>query len=386
MHIAQRVAKVPPYLFATTKKTIAQMVANGIDVIDLDIGNPDLPAPPHVVEAVGRASRDPVTHRYPPYQGLPALREAICAYYGRRFGVRLDPATQVVLLNGSKEGIVHLSQAVLDPGDVALLPDPGYLSYSAAAIMSEAQVFYVPLRADQGWQPDWAAIPMDVARRARLLWLNYPNNPTAAIASERTFEEAVAFAREYDVLICHDAPYTEICFDGYVAPSFLQTPGALEVGVEFNSFSKTYHMAGFRLGYVVGHADAVSLLAKVLTNTDTGIFMGVQYAGLAALEGDQSWMAGRNAIYARRRDLVVDAVNGMGLRAERPQASLYVWAAVPEGYTSGSFCQRMLEEAHVSLAPGVAYGPHGEGYVRLSLTNSDERLAEAMDRMRRVLV
>ncbi|MBU1879018.1 MAG: aminotransferase class I/II-fold pyridoxal phosphate-dependent enzyme, partial [Chloroflexi bacterium] len=310
---------------------------------------------------------------------------AICAYYQRRFGVSLDPATQLVLLNGSKEGIVHISQAVLDPGDVALLPDPGYLTYGTATVMSEAEIFFVPLRADRGWQPDWAAIPSDVARRARLIWLNYPNNPTAAIVGEHTFAEAVAFAREYDVLICHDAPYTELCFDGYVAPSFLQTPGALEVGVELNSFSKTYHMAGFRLGYMVGNADAVGLLAKVLTNTDTGIFMGVQYAGLAALEGDQSWMPERNAIYARRRDVVVDAVNGMGLRAERPLASLYVWARLPEGYTSGSFCQLMLEEAHVSLAPGVAYGPHGEGYVRFSLTNSDERVAEAMDRMRRVL-
>jgi len=386
MHIAQRMAKVPPYLFATTKKTIAQMTANGIDVIDLDIGNPDLPAPAHVVEALARAGQDPATHRYPPYLGLPALRQAICAYYQRRFGVDLDPATQVVLLGGSKGGIVHLCQAVLDPGDVALLPDPGYLTYGAAAAMSEAQVFYVPLRAERGWQPDFAAIPADVARRARLLWLNYPNNPTAAVVREHTFAEAVAFAREYDVLICHDAPYTEICFDGYVAPSFLQTPGAMEVGVEFNSFSKTYHMAGFRLGYMVGNADAVDLLARILTNTDTGIFTAVQYAGLAALEGDQSWMSERNAVYARRRDLVVDAVNGMGLQAERPLASLYVWAHVPEGYTCGSFCQRMLEEAHVSLAPGVAYGPHGEGYVRFSLTNSEERLAEAMERMRRVLV
>jgi len=386
VHIAQRMAKVPPYLFATTKKTIAQMTANGIDVIDLDIGNPDLPAPAHVVEALARAGQDPTTHRYPPYLGLPALRQAICAYYQRRFGVDLDPATQVVLLGGSKGGIVHLCQAVLDPGDVALLPDPGYLTYGAAAAMSEAQVFHVPLRAERGWQPDFAAIPADVARRARLLWLNYPNNPTAAVVREHTFAEAVAFAREYDVLICHDAPYTEICFDGYIAPSFLQTPGAMEVGVEFNSFSKTYHMAGFRLGYMVGNADAVDLLARILTNTDTGIFTAVQYAGLAALEGDQSWMSERNAVYARRRDLVVDAVNGMGLQAERPLASLYVWAHVPEGYTSGSFCQRMLEEAHVSLAPGVAYGPHGEGYVRFSLTNSEERLAEAMERMRRVLV
>jgi LL-diaminopimelate aminotransferase len=385
MHIAQRVAKVPPYLFATTKKTIAQMAARGIDVIDLDLGNPDLPAPAHVVEALARAGRDPANHRYPPYQGLPALREAICAYYQRRFGVRLDPATQVVLLNGSKEGIVHLSQAMLDPGDVALLPDPGYLTYGVSTVMSEAEIFYVPLRADRGWQPDFAAIPADVARRARLIWLNYPNNPTAAIVGENTFAEAVTFAREYGVLICHDAPYTEICYDGYVAPSYLQTPGALEVGVEFNSFSKTYHMAGFRLGYVVGNTDAVGLLARVLTNTDTGVFMGVQHAGLAALTGDQSWMPARNAIYARRRDMVVDAVSRMGLHTERPQASLYVWATVPEGYTSGSFCQRMLEEVHVSLAPGVAYGPSGEGYVRFSLTNSDERLAEAMERMRRVL-
>jgi len=385
MHIAQRVAQVPPYLFAATKQTIARMRANGIDVIDLGIGNPDLPAPPHVVEALARAAQDPVTHRYPPYYGLPELREAICAYYQRRFGVSLDPATQVMLLNGSKEGIILLSQAVLDPGDVALLPDPGYLSYGTAAVVSEAQVFSVPLRADRDWQPDLAAIPSDVARRARLLWLNYPNNPTAAVVGEHTFAEAVAFAREYDVLICHDAPYTELCYDGCVAPSFLQTPGALEVGVEFNSFSKTYHMAGFRLGYVVGNADTVGLLAKVKTNTDTGIFLGVQYAGLAALEGDQSWMAERNAVYARRRDIVVDAVNGMGLRAARPRGSLYVWARVPEGHTSGDFCQRMLEEAHVSLAPGVAYGSCGEGYVRISLTSADERLVEAMDRLRRAL-
>jgi len=385
MHIAQRVAQVPPYLFAATKKTIAQMQASGIDVIDLDIGNPDLPAPPHVVEALARAGRDPATHRYPPYYGLPALREAICAYYRRRFGVNLDPATQVVLLNGSKEGIVHLCQAMLDPGDVALLPDPGYLTYGAAAVMSEAEVCYVPLRADKGWQPDLAAVPADVARRARLLWLNYPNNPTAAVVGEDTFAEAVSFAREYDVLVCHDAPYTELCYDGYVAPSFLQTPGALEVGVEFNSFSKTYHMAGFRLGYVVGNADVVGVLAKVLTNTDTGIFLGVQYAGLAALEGDQSWMPERNAIYARRRDIVVDALNDMGLRAARPRGSLYVWAQVSEGDTSGDFCQRALREAHVSLAPGAAYGSCGEGYVRVSLTNADERLGEAIDRLRRLL-
>jgi len=381
MKPANRIVNLPPYPFARLGRRIAEFKAQGMDVIRLDIGSPDLPPPQPIINALCRSAHDPHHHGYAGYYGIPALRQAMAAYYQRRFGVTLDPDNEVVPLIGSKEGIVNIALAYLDPGDVALVPDPGYAPYTMGAYLASGRVETFPLLAERNYLPDLDAIPADLADRAKLIWLNYPNNPTGATATLEFFAEVVAFAREHDLLICHDAPYCDLTYDGYVAPSILQVEGAREVAIEFNSLSKMYNMAGWRVGMAVGNQQALEGLARVKTNIDSGIFRAIQDAAVEALTGDQSWLPERNAIYQERRDIILAGLAAVGIHARKPEASLYVWAPVPEGYTSDDFATRLLEEKGVSVAPGTVFGAHGEGYMRISLGAATERIREAMERL-----
>jgi LL-diaminopimelate aminotransferase len=384
LRCAQRIAALPPYLFAEVDRRIAEKRAQGYDVISLGIGDPDLPTPEHIVRALEEAARVPANHRYPDYYGLRELRVAIADWYRDRFGVVLDPDTEVLPLIGSKEGIAHLPTAWVDPGDLVLVPDPGYPVYSIGTWLANGEVYWLPLRAENGFLPDLRAIPREVAQRARVLWLNYPNNPTAAVASLDFFQEVVDFAWEHGILVCHDNAYSEVAYDGYRAPSFLEVEGAREVGLEFHSLSKTYNMTGWRIGMVVGNRTAIEALGRVKTNVDSGVFQAVQYAAIAALRGDQSWLAARNQHYQRRRDAVLATLRRLGIEAPAPRASLYVWGPVPAGMKSVEFCLRLLDEAAVWITPGVGFGPAGEGYFRISLTTPDDRLEEALARLERV--
>ncbi len=384
MRIADRIANLPPYIFAEVEKSLSTLKAQGVDVINLGIGSPDLAPPDWVINSLHRSALDPKKHGYAGYYGLPVLRQAVAGYYQRRFGVELDPAREIVILIGSKEGIFNVALAFIDPGDVALVPDPGYPTYSLGVIMAGGQPVPVPLRPERGFLPDLAAIPRDVLRRARLLWLNYPNNPTAATADLDFLSEAVSFAREHELLLCYDNPYCDVLFDGYIAPSILQVPGAKEVALEFNSLSKTYNMAGWRVGMAVGSAQAVEALGRVKTNIDSGVFAPIQEASAEVLNADQSWLAERNLIYQRRRDVVLDFLPAIGMRARKPFSTLYVWAEVPAGETSAGFCKRVLDASGVWLTPGTAFGAHGEGFVRIALTWPEARLIEAGERLRRM--
>ena len=384
MQQSERLLQFPPYVFATLGQRIAEMQAQGIDVIRLDIGNPDLPPAPFIVEALQAAIHQPDQHGYGGYFGQPALRQAMATYYRNRFGVALDPDTQVLPLLGTKEGIFNLALAWVNPGDVVLVPDPGYPTYAAGTRIAEGEIVTLALRAENGFLPDLDAIPEPVARRARLLWLNYPNNPTAGLASLEFFERAVEFARAHGILLCHDAAYVDVTFDGYRAPSVLQVPGAAEVAVEFNSLSKSYNMAGWRVGIAAGHPAAIAALGRIKSNIDSGLFLAVQAAAAQALTGDQSWLDARNAVYRERRDLVIETLDAVGLEARVPQATLYVWVRVPSDYTSATFADHVLRKAAVSLAPGDAFGIHGEGYVRLSLGRDTAQVREAMARIKQL--
>ncbi len=381
MQPAKRLDRFPPYVFAALGSRIKALEAQGVDVIRLDIGSPDLPPPPSIIAALHEAAQRPDNHGYPSFTGTPALRRSIAGYYVRRFGVDLDPDTEVLPLIGSKEGIAHLALAWLDAGDVALVPDPGYPVYGMGALIAGAEPYPVPLLAENRYLPDLDGVPAAVLQRARVLWLNYPNNPTGATADLAFFEHAVAFARRHDLLLCHDAPYCDVGFDGYRAPSLLQVPGAREVAIEFNSLSKSHNMAGWRIGMAVGHAQVLAALLKVKSNIDTGIFQAVQAAAVAALSEDQAWLGERNTIYQTRRDLVLEGLRRTGLRAATPRAGLYVWAAIPAGTTSGGFADRLLVQTGVSVTPGSAFGEHGEGYIRISLGIDTDRLSSAMQRI-----
>ncbi len=383
MRIAKRIETLPPYLFASLDEKLAAKRAEGVDVISLGVGDPDMPTPDHVVDAMREAVADPTTHRYPSYYGSIEFRRAVAAWYGRRFGVEVDPETEVMALIGSKEGIGHIAFAFLDPGDEALVPDPGYPVYGVSTRLAGGTPVPLPAPAERGFLPDLDRTP--VTGRTKVVWLGFPANPTAAVADLATFEESVAFCRERDLLLLHDAAYCDITFDGYVAPSVLQVPGAKDVALEFGSASKTYNMTGWRIGWAVGSAEAIRALGVVKTNLDSGQFTAIQRAAIAALEGPQEHLDELRAIYQRRRDLVVGTLNGLGWSLKPPLGSCYVWAPVPEGETSASFADRLLDEAGVFVAPGSGYGDRGEGYVRLSVTVPDDRLAEAMDRIGEVL-
>jgi LL-diaminopimelate aminotransferase len=379
--LAHRVEKLPAYLFAEISKKIAQKRAQGVDVISFGIGDPDLPTPDHILDSMIEAAQDPVNHRYPESEGLPELHDAIASWYDRRFGVQLDPAKEVLPLIGSKEGIGLIALCFVDPGDVALVPDPGYPVYSVGTLLAGGEPHFLPLTEENEFLPDLDAVPDDVAKKAKVLWLNYPNNPTGAVADLEFFERAVAFAKRYDVAILHDGPYSEVAFDGYRPVSFLEAAGAKDIGIEFHSLSKSYNMTGWRIGMAVGNAEIIDALMRVKSNLDSGIPQAIQLMAITALDGPQGCIAEHNEIYERRRDRLVAALSKLGLRLRPPKASLYLWARVPEGSTSIQFATRLLDEAGVVVTPGIGYGPTGEGYVRLSLTIPDERLEEGVRRM-----
>jgi LL-diaminopimelate aminotransferase len=382
MRPSKRLERIPPYLFAQLERKIADKKAQGIDVISLGIGDPDTPTPGLIVDALRDAVTVPITHQYPSNRGRPEFRLAVASFYDRRFGVQLDPATEVIPALGAKECIFNLNLAFLDPGEAALAADPGYPVYTGGPLLAGAEAVLMPLLPERGFAPDLQAISAADRDRARLMYLNYPNNPTGAIAPEGLFEEAVEFAREHDILVVHDASYTETTFDGYVAPSFLETPGAKEVGVEVFSLSKGYNMTGWRTAAIVGHAGAVEQYWRLKTNIDSGMFEAVQLAAATALELGGPAAGEMSAIYQRRRDLVCDALREIGVDVTPPKGTIYVWAPVPEGHTSESYCEMVLEESAVVVSPGGAYGPNGEGFFRISLTVPDERLTEAVERLR----
>jgi LL-diaminopimelate aminotransferase len=379
---SRRLEAMPPYMFAELERKVADKKKAGIDVISLGIGDPDSPTYEHVVSAMQAAVADPSTHQYPSNRGRDEFREAFSRFYERRFGVEIDPDGEVIPAIGAKECIYNLCFAFLDPGDVALASDPGYPVYTGGPILAGAEPVLMPLVPELGFAPDLDAIPADDLRRARLLFLNYPNNPTGAVVPDGLFERAVDLAREHEILVVHDNAYSETTFDGYEAPSFLATPGAKEVGVEVFSLSKGYNMTGWRCAAILGNREAIQSYWRLKTNVDSGLFEAVQLAGVAALEGPPEALAGMNAIYSRRRDLVVSALAEIGVEVASPKGTIYVWAPVPEGHTSTSFCEHVLEEAAVVISPGSMYGPSGEGFFRISLTAPDERISEAVERMR----
>jgi LL-diaminopimelate aminotransferase len=381
VRFAQRVDKLPPYLFADISRRIAAKRAEGVDVISFGIGDPDLPTPDHLLDVLAEASRDPANHRYPESEGLPELHEAIARWYSKRFDVELDPKTEVLPLIGSKEGIGHIAMCFINPGDLALVPDPGYPVYGVGTLLTGGEPYYLPLTEENDFLPDLNAVPEKIAKRAKVLWLNYPNNPTGAVADIDFFDRAIAFARRYDLAILHDGPYSEVAFEGYVPVSFLQADGAKEVGVEFHSLSKSYNMTGWRIGMAVGNAAIIDSLMRVKSNLDSGIPQAIQKMAIAALDGPQDAIPEHNAIYQKRRDRLVSALTRLGLRLRAPKASLYLWARVPEGTTSVQFATRLLDEVGVVVTPGIGYGPTGEGYVRLSLTIPDAQLEEGVRRM-----
>ena len=381
MRFARRLDAVPPYLFAELERKIAQKRREGVDVISLGIGDPDLPTPQVVVEALAEAARDPRTHRYPTNHGSDELREAGAGFYRERFGVELDSASEIVPALGGKEAVGHIAMALLDPGDICLSPDPGYPPYTSGPLFAGAEVHYLPLRAERGFLPDLDAVPADVLAHANLLFLDYPNNPTGAVVAPGYFERAVELARANDLVVVHDNAYSELCFDGYRAPSFLETPGAKEVGVEIFSLSKGWNMTGWRAGLVAGNPEVVERYRQLKTNLDSGMFEAVQHATAVALTTARDFPREMSAVYERRRDLLAEALSAIGLEVDPPQATPYFWVRVPEGHDSASFTELVLEQAGVVISPGPSFGPSGEGFVRLSLTVPDSRLDEAARRI-----
>ncbi len=381
MRIAQRVQSLPPYLFAELERKIAERRAAGIEVISLGIGDPDIPTPANVVEEMQRQVARPDTHRYPSNRGLAAFREAVAAFYANRFGVALDPDTEVLPLLGGKEGVAHVCFAMLDPGDACLAADPGYPVYTSGTLLAGAEPVLMPLTAEHGFLPDLDAIPAAAGERANLLFCNYPNNPTGAVCDVAFFERLAAFGLERGIPIVHDNAYSEITFDGYRAPSFLEAPGAREAGVEMFSLSKAYNMTGWRVGAAVGNAEMIAALHKLKTNIDSGVFDAVQLAAAAALTGPQDHVREMCAVYRRRRDLTIAALHAVGIDVPAPKGTMYIWVPVPEGHTSVSFAELVLDQAAVVVSPGSSYGPNGEGYVRLSLTLPDADLREAVARI-----
>lgn len=385
---ARRITNLPPYLFAELDRKVsarrAATFANGPDVISFGIGDPDFPTPPHIVEAMQKAVEDPDTHHYPSYSGLPELRDAIAVWMQKRFGVTLDPSSEVLPIWGSKEGIVHLPWALIDEGDVALCADPGYPPYDTSTRMAGGEPVALALARDRGFLPDLGAVDIGVASRTKVMFLDYPGNPTGATCDLSFFSDVVAFCARHGILAAHDAAYSEITYDGYVAPSVLQVPGGKDVAVEFHSFSKTYNMTGWRIGWVCGNAEAIEALGRLKTNLDSGVFNAIQRAAIVALEGPTDFLERQLEVFTARRDRAVEGLRDAGLDAWTPKGSFYLWVPVPDGETSTSFASRLLDDAAVVVAPGNGYGEHGEGYVRFSLTLSDAELDEGIARIRKV--
>ena len=379
---AERLKKLPPYLFKEIDRKKAEVRSRGVDIIDLGIGDPDLPTPPHVIEALKKAAEDPANHRYPSYSGMGDFKEAVAKWYQERFGVELDPDTEVASLIGSKEGIAHFPLAFVNPGDVALVPAPAYPVYHIATMFAGGESYFMPLLSENRFLPDLNAIPDKIISRARIMFINYPNNPTSAVADLEFFRKVVEFARNNNILVCHDAAYTEMAFDGYRPPSFLAADGAKEVGIEFHSLSKTYNMTGWRIGFAVGNREAIDGLGAIKSNIDSGVFQAVQMAGIEAIRGDQSCVRDMVQVYSRRRDLMVKGLQDVGFEVESPRATFYLWIKVPEGYTSADLTERLLEDAGLVVTPGNGFGEPGEGYFRIALTQKRERLAEAVQRLK----
>ncbi len=381
MKVARRIDALKPYLFVEINKKIAEKRAKGEEVISFAIGDPDIPTPSRIIDKLCETAKDPANHRYPESEGLPELHEAIAAWYKKRFNVTLDAAMEVLPLIGSKEGIGHIAFCFLDPGDIALVPDPAYPVYAIGTQLAGGRPYYLPLKAENNFLPDLKNVKNFILKNTKILWINYPNNPTGAVAGLDFFQQVVGFAKQNNILVCHDGPYSEVAFDDYQPVSFMQAEGAKDIGVEFHSLSKTYNMTGWRIGMVVGNADAVKALRTLKSNLDSGIPQAIQYMAIEALNGPQDCVAEHNAIYQRRRDLIVEVLTGIGLQVTPPKASLYIWAKVPEGYNSMDFTADLLDQVGVAVTPGVGYGPSGEGYVRLSLTTPDASLVKGLSRL-----
>lgn len=381
MRFSERMNRVPPYLFVQISRKIAEKKAQGIEVISFGIGDPDIPTPGYVIDALGEASHDAPNHRYPESEGLPEFREGVADWYLRRFGVKLDSEKEVISLIGAKEGIGHVAFCFLDVGDIALVPDPGYPVYAMGTLFAGGESHMLPLTEENDWLPDLGSIPDDIAGKAKLLWLNYPNNPTGAVADLDYYETAIEFAKRHDIAIMHDACYTEVAYDCYRPPSFLQAEGAMDVGIEFHSLSKSYNMTGWRIGMAVGNAEIIDALLTIKSNLDSGVPQAVQHMAIEAMKRPLESVDERNAVYQARRDRIVPVLKEMGMKVESPKAGLYIWAGVPEGYTSAEFAEKLLEDTDVLMIPGGNYGAAGEGYVRLSITLQDDLIDKALDRV-----
>jgi LL-diaminopimelate aminotransferase len=385
VEMASRVRNLPPYLFAAIDRMKQEAKAKGVDVIDMSIGDPDLPTPDHIVASMKEAVQRPEHHRYPSYEGMLSFRQAVSDWYRRRFNVTLDAGSEVLSLIGSKEGIGHIPLAFVNPGDHVLVSSPGYPVYPVSTLFAGGEVHLMPLREENGFLPDYKAIPEDILKNAKLMFVNYPNNPTSAVAPRAFFEQTIALAAKYNIIVCHDAAYSEIYFDDEKPFSFLQIDGAKEVGIEFHSLSKTYNMTGWRIGFAVGNSDVIAGLGKIKTNIDSGVFQAIQEAGITALTTDDRILSGIRSIYQERRDALYDGLRGIGMELSKPKASFYLWARVPGGFDSAGFVAHILEKAGVLGTPGNGFGAPGEGYVRFALTVPAERTREAVERMSRAL-
>ncbi|MFA7468306.1 MAG: LL-diaminopimelate aminotransferase [Desulfotomaculaceae bacterium] len=382
---ARRIKNLPPYLFARIEKLITEKRAAGVDIISLGIGDPDMPTPDYIIEELKKEAENPANHQYPSSVGMLSYRQAVADWYQERFGVQLDPVREVVSVIGSKEGIAHISWCYLNPGDTVLVPDPGYPVYAGGSILAGAEPYYMSLRKENGFLPDLDEIPVEIARRAKMMFINYPNNPAGAVAGDDFYNRVIDFARVYNILIIHDAAYSEMTYDGYTPPSFLQYPGAREVGIEFHSVSKSYNMTGWRIGWAAGHPEVVESLGRLKSNIDSGQFQAIQHAAIKGLTGPKEAVREMKKIYQERRDIMMEALNSMGWNLEKPKATFYVWAPVPDGYTSESFAEMVLEKAGVVITPGTGYGENGAGYFRIALTVRKDRMLEALERMKKAI-
>lgn len=385
MRVARRLDDIKAYLGTQMNIRLTKMREEGRDVINLGLGDPDVTPPQHLLDALSNAVCDPDHHHYPSFYSNKPLKEAIAGWYKRRFGVELDPEAEVLPILGASEGLFHIHQCLLDIGDTALVPDPSYPSYKAGVMLAGGKVEFVPLLRENGFLPDLVAISSEVAREARMIWVNYPNNPTAAVASPEFYEKLIHWAWEHEVVVVHDNPYSEICFDDYEPPSFLEFPGAKDVGVELHSLSKSYNCCGWRSGMLVGNKDIVAGMTKIKSHSDRGMYYPLQVAATNALNGPADFMKERNQVFQQRRDVVVNGLRDIGLEVENPKATFYIWSTIPSGYTSQDFCFEVLEGANVWMIPGSMYGQYGEGYLRIALTHPAERLTEAMGRLRQFM-
>ncbi len=384
IEMAKRIGQIPPYLFAEIDRKKEEMKKKGISLIDFGIGDPDLPTPKPIIERLKKASEDPKNHRYPSYEGMKEFREAVAQWFFRRFGIRFDPDREIIALIGSKEGIAHIPLAFVDPGDYVLVPNPGYPVYRVSTLFAGGIPYFMPLRKENNFLPNLSEIPKDVLKKTRILFINYPNNPTAAIAERSFFEEVVSFAQRHQIIVCHDAAYSEVAFDGYRPPSIFEVDGAKEVGIEFHSLSKTFNMTGWRIGFAVGRQEIISGLGRVKTNIDSGLFQAIQEAGIEALTNFETPVEEIIRIYERRRDIMVNGLKEMGLEVERPRATFYLWIRVPNGYSSTQFTTILLERAGIVVTPGNGFGDFGEGYIRMTITVEESLIKEAIERLRKI--